>query len=44
MAEVGRDLWRLSGLTLLLKQGFLELAAHSNVQAALLPSGIYTHW
>ena len=32
--EVGRDLWRSSGPTPLLKQGHLELAAQDHVQMA----------
>ena len=32
MFEVGRDLWRSSGPTSLLRQGHLELAAHGYVQ------------
>ena len=34
MVQVGRDLWRLSGLTPLLKQGHLEPVAQDHVQMA----------
>lgn len=35
MAEVGRDLWKSPGLTLLLKQGHLQQVAQDHVQMAL---------
>ena len=34
MAEVGRDLWRSSAPTTLLKQGHLQLVAQDHVQTA----------
>jgi len=34
MIAVGRDLWRSSGPTFLLKQGCLELVAQGHVQTA----------
>jgi len=34
MVEVGRGLWRPSGLTTLLKQGHLELVAQDHVHTA----------
>jgi len=35
MAEVGKDLWRSSGPTPLLKQGYLEPVAQDHVQMVL---------
>ena len=34
LAEVGRDVWRSSGLTPLLKQGHLEMVAQDHAQMA----------
>jgi len=39
MAEAGSDLWRSSGLTLLLKQGYLEPVAQDQMEFEYLQGG-----